>query len=160
MTPAETLTAQIDDLRHAYEGLYHLMRRQSDALRSQDIDLLAAISIELQEAFYALGQLERERSAQTTALCNELSLPADATLRDIIAALDEPDRSRLTGEALGLRSLMGEAQQLSKQNEEIIVFEQNFMASLLQEVLQVPKESADTKAVRDPTRARFVDLEA
>jgi hypothetical protein len=160
MSIAELLSSQIDDLRTAHEGIYRLMRKQSAALKSQDITTIAEVSSQLQSAIYELSRIEMARSAQTALLCDELQLPSTATLSDIVGKLDEPDRSRLTGEALGLRSLIGEAHELARQNEEVIAFEHNFIASLMQEVLQVPGSSADNKAAPEPDRARFVDLEA
>ncbi len=156
-TPATMLTSQIDALRDAHERIYRLVRRQSEALSSKDIDALADVSHDLQLAIFDLGQIEVERSLQTASLCEQLDLPGDASLQDIIDRLDEPERSRVTGQALGLRALIGEAQQLAKENEDLIVFEHNFLVSLMSEVLQPQASSADNRQERE---SRFVDLEA
>lgn len=158
MNVADALSMQIAEVRQVHERIYRLLREKHTALRGRDLQALGRISNEIATAIFELAQVEQARSGDSARICQELGLPADAPLSEILAALDEPDRSRLTGESLGLRSLIGEAHQLAQTNEQLIEFEKEFISGLLQEVLQAASPAADNMAM--PRHARFVDLEA
>jgi len=142
-TAADELLAVLEQIHGLLAGLLHLANDKLAAMRRADtarLDEVARQECALLERFY---ETQRTRDAIVARWAQSLPVPSDASaaFADVVAALPEPERSRLQAKTAGLRRIAAELQEKNRLAASVARSLHSHIRSVFEEIARHGQES-------------------